>query len=509
MLSTTAFSVVERLTWVQICLGLGGLAVLWYIVGAIVAWNKLRHIPGPFLASFSYVWAFWVAYSGRSHIILDSEQKKHGPVIRIAPDGVTIIDAESFNEINSARSSYTRGGWYKSTRFDYRGPSIICVLDVSYHAKRKSKLATAFSSKNLTTLESGIDKWIGALVHSLHAKLAKGQETMDLGQLVQYFQVDLIAELGMGQPWNDLEEERDNFGYLEMSDSVVPAVQCFAFLPLARALYTSMWFMKLFGPKTTDSKGVGRFMGVLQNEVESRFNDTTDKYTEHHDILGTWIKNGLTAEECQLDLSLLIPAGSETTIMMIRGTLLLLMSSPIMYQKLKQEIRNGIATGRISSPVTNEEAKSLEYTQAVIREGLRLMAPANFGFPKRVPPEGDTICGVYLPGGTEVYANYHSMMRNKEVFGDDAETFRPERFIGGGPDIAHMIKAVDLIFGGGRYMCLGKIVALLEMNKIFVELFRNFDFQIANPEKPWERLSYTTWMVYDFWVRVTKDTTMA
>lgn len=148
------------------------------------------------------------------------------------------------------------------------------------------------------------------------------------------------------------------------------------------------------------------------------------------------------------------------------------MTSPAIYQKAKEEIRSALAAGRISSPVTNEEAKSFPYMQAITREGLRLMAPVNFGFPKRVPASGDTVCGKFLPAGTDVYPNSHRMMRRKDVFGDDVDTFRPERFLGNGPDVAHMSRVVDGIFGGGRFMCLGKVLALLEINKIFIEVRR-------------------------------------
>jgi cytochrome P450 len=146
------------------------------------------------------------------------------------------------------------------------------------------------------------------------------------------------------------------------------------------------------------------------------------------------------------------------------------MSSPVVYGKVKQEIRNGIAAGRISDPITNEEAKKLEYIQALIREGLRLMPPIASGFPKRVPAAGDTICGQFIPGGTDVYPNLYCLMHNKDVFGDDAEVFRPERFLGKGPDVARMVKTVDFSFGSGRYMCLGKVLAQIELNKIFVEV---------------------------------------
>ncbi|KAI1754043.1 cytochrome P450 [Xylaria castorea] len=508
MLSTTALGAVERLSWPQVVLAVVGLTSLWYIVSSILAWYKLRHIPGPFFASFSYVWAFWIAYSGNSHIILEAEKRKHGDLFRIGPDAVALSDSDAWNQITSARSLYTRGVWYGSARFDFRGPSVITELDMSTHGKRKSKLTPAFSGKNLAILEAKTDEWIASLISNIRTKIANGNETMDIGRVIQYFQVDLITDLGMGQAWKDLEEDKDHFGYLKMSEWFAPAIQSFAFLPLGRALYSSIWFMKLFGPKTTDTSGVGLFLGTLEKEVRNRFNRNTQKSDESFDILDEWIKHGLPAMECQLDLSLLVPAGSETSAMMIRGTLLYLMSSPMIYQKAKQEIKDEISAGRISSPVTNEEAKSLEYMQAVVREGLRLMVPVNFGFPKRVPDSGDTLCGTFLPAGTDVYVNYHSMMRSKEVFGEDADSFRPERFLSGGPNVAQMVKAVELAFGNGRFMCLGKVLAWMEMNKLFIELFRNFDFQIANPEKPWSRESYTTWMVYDFWARVTEDITM-
>jgi cytochrome P450 len=149
------------------------------------------------------------------------------------------------------------------------------------------------------------------------------------------------------------------------------------------------------------------------------------------------------------------------------------MSSPVIYRTAKKEIKDGIAAGRISDPITNEEAQNLEYMQAVLKEGLRLMVPVNFGFPKRVPASGDTICGTFVPGGTDVYPNYGSLMRNRDVFGEDADTFRPERFLGGGPNIARMAKTVDFAFGYGRTMCLGKSMALIELNKIFVEVSIN------------------------------------
>ena len=100
-----------------------------------------------------------------------------------------------------------------------------------------------------------------------------------------------------------------------------------------------------------------------------------------------------------------------------------------------------------------------------------MVPPLVSGFPKQVPPEGDTICGKFVPGGTDISVNIYAMMRDKQVFGEDADVFRPERFLECDSDKkALLLKHVDLAFGFGRWQCAGKLLAWMELNKIFVEV---------------------------------------
>lgn len=93
------------------------------------------------------------------------------------------------------------------------------------------------------------------------------------------------------------------------------------------------------------------------------------------------------------------------------------------------------------------------------------------GFAKKVPSGGDVLCGMALPAGTEVHVNFISLMRDQEVFGQDVEIFRPERFIDCDEATrARRLKVVDLNFGHGRWQCLGKVLAWMEMNKLYVEV---------------------------------------
>lgn len=260
MLVTTAFGFLEKPALLQAALGVVSLTLVWFVVSSVLAWSKLRHVPGPFLASFSHVWTFRASWSGRLHQILEEEHEKYGEVLRVGPDAIAIYEPETWNRLNSARSAYTRGGWYSSARFDYRGDSVFTELDVVKHGKRKTKLVHGLAGKNVALLETKLNKWLAALVGSIRAKIARGEETIDFATLIRYFQVDLISEIATGQPWGNLADERDHFGFLETVSTATPAIQSFLLFPLARTIYTSTSFMQFFGPKITDNNGIGAFM---------------------------------------------------------------------------------------------------------------------------------------------------------------------------------------------------------------------------------------------------------
>jgi cytochrome P450 len=107
----------------------------------------------------------------------------------------------------------------------------------------------------------------------------------------------------------------------------------------------------------------------------------------------------------------------------------------------------------------------------VIYEGLRIHPPNVLLAYKQVPPEGDTIDGKFVPGGTNIAQNTWSLMRNKSIFGDDADVFRPERWLGiTSEKRTEMERVTELLFGYGRWMCAGKHVTFAELNKVFVEV---------------------------------------
>ena len=121
-------------------------------------------------------------------------------------------------------------------------------------------------------------------------------------------------------------------------------------------------------------------------------------------------------------------AGSDSTAIGLRAILYFLCRHPNVYQRLQKEVDDAFASGAISSPVRYADGAKLEYLNAVITESLRAHAATGFVLEREVPKEGATIAGSFIPGGTIVGINSWVMHANKQVYGEDAESFRPERW---------------------------------------------------------------------------------
>lgn len=78
---------------------------------------------------------------------------------------------------------------------------------------------------------------------------------------------------------------------------------------------------------------------------------------------GAFIWHGLPEGPCLSEILFAITAGSDTTASTIRCTMLYLMSTPRVYNKLKMVVSEAISKGVISIPIKLEEAKAIPYLQ--------------------------------------------------------------------------------------------------------------------------------------------------
>lgn len=391
-------------------------------------------------------------------------------------------DPEVVRRMNAVRSPFTRGPWYTCIKLHPESANIACYTDEDKHNNMRSRMSHGYSGKENEHLEQDIDDLIIQMLDLIEREYVTRPEDnlfrhIDLGKVISYFTLDIISKVAFGNPFGFLAANDDTFGYMANMKQFLPAVAWFGvYHELTNILRIS--FIKALLPGSMDKRGLGRVMGFAKERVLERFGD---KAIVRQDMLNSFVKNGLNQLELEGETMLQITAGSDSTASALRVTTHFISTSPPILERLLAEVKDAIADGRVSRPIIkNSEALGLPYLQACIKEGLRMYPPIAGMLAKMVPKGGAKIDvnGVekYAPGGTQIAWNSWGMMRNKEIFGPDAEIFRPERWLASDESeemqkhMLRMNETLSLVFGYGRFGCLGKMVATMELNKALIEV---------------------------------------
>jgi cytochrome P450 len=93
-----------------------------------------------------------------------------------------------------------------------------------------------------------------------------------------------------------------------------------------------------------------------------------------------------------------------------------------------KEIDTAKKKGRLSENVQYREAARLPYLVACCREGMRLHPSVGMTLPRCVPPGGCVVAGERFPGGVRVGVNAAVVQRDRQIFGEDADSFVPDRW---------------------------------------------------------------------------------
>ena len=160
------------------------------------------------------------------------------------------------------------------------------------------------------------------------------------------------------------------------------------------------------------------------------------------------------------------------------------MLNPNAYTKISSEIDTAIAKGTLSLPISYAQAITLRYLRACINEGMRLHPSVGLTMPRIVPAGGTTISGFYFPEGYRVGINGAVVQYDTDVFGPDAEVFRPERWLEG--DSSRMEKTM-LVFGAGGRTCIGKNVSFFFS---FGFAWSNFDTLMNGYSPLWDVIRF-------------------
>ena len=122
---------------------------------------------------------------------------------------------------------------------------------------------------------------------------------------------------------------------------------------------------------------------------------------------------------------------------------------------------------------------------AVIKETMRLHAPFPTAFPRTIAAGAETaIPGLPtpLPIGTQVSSNTYILGHSKEIWGDDAESWKPQRWL----EAENTRKELDskfVAFSKGPRGCIGREIAMLVTVEAVLSVLERWDLSAAEDLK--------------------------
>lgn len=195
--------------------------------------SPLKKLPGPFLARFTNVWRLWNHFI-KSHI--ETQQRlhsKHGPVVRLGPNTVSVTDPDLIKTIYSARGTFLKVGWLRrpsvshaltltKSEFysinDARQPdgsivsNIFGTRDHAFHARKIRPVRHIYKPAFAAELEPIMNDTIRLLCYQLEHRFMLGTnagKTCDIGKWISYFTWDFLGDMTFSRRMGFMEQARD------------------------------------------------------------------------------------------------------------------------------------------------------------------------------------------------------------------------------------------------------------------------------------------------------------
>lgn len=145
-------------------------------------------------------------------------------------------------------------------------------------------------------------------------------------------------------------------------------------------------------------------------------------------------------------------------------------SHPLVYKRLQDEIDKFHENSSLSEPISYNQTQEMPYLKSVVSESMRLLPSIPFQLLRYSPEGGIPIDGHYIPEGYEIGISPIAQNHDKAVFGEDADEFRPERYLES-LERSSVMESANMTWGGnGPRACIGRNIALVRQVHAFGQI---------------------------------------
>ncbi|KAF3764092.1 putative cytochrome P450 pisatin demethylase [Cryphonectria parasitica EP155] len=459
---------------------------------------KYPDAPGPLLARFTNMWQTYKMAKGNFHHDNIKMHDEYGKIVRTGPDSYSINDLAAAKIIYGHGTRFTKSDWYRvwDVPFDIHDVNLFAQQNIEQHATARRRYANLYAMSTLVGYEPHVNDCIQVLCTEL-ADCCKTGENLDMGRWFQYYAFDVIGSITFSRPFGFMKSKTDVHGLIAALGNTLEVFQLVGMFPAIIPIHT--WLMSAM---SKSSNKLLVFANTCINEAKKNLlhgiddeseilkqvqtpPDFCSKLLAMADNPDSKIRGGLAPDQLVIGSCLAnIFAGSDTTSITLTATLFEILARPEVLVKLRAELDEASTHGQLSDPPTFQETQRLAYLQATLKEALRIHPATGLPLWRQVPSGGVTLCGTYFPPGTNVGVNSWVAHQNQEIWGSDAHTFRPERWIDAPEEKLREMNAFFMPFGLGSRTCIGKNISLLEISKVIPHLIRKFDLSLENHTLP-------------------------
>ncbi|OAG37657.1 hypothetical protein AYO21_08141 [Fonsecaea monophora] len=448
--------------------------------------GNLNSIPGPFIAGFSNLWRVLnTLLSNPAETQISLHRKHNSRFVRIGPRVVSISDPNLIPTIYGIKSDFKKTKFYSIAELWYEGrctPGLFESRDEAYHAQIRKPIVNAYSLSTILEFEPAVNSTVALLISKLDQLAASGRP-LNLGLWLYRFAFDVIGEILFSKKIGFLESEVDVESIMIGIRGFTKYFQLAGQIPIVDRFLLKNPLMLKYGPTNP-------IVTFTLNRISDRVACRTNEGQRERDFLERCFEAQAKYPEAVTDRMIMlynfdnIAAGSDTTALALTAVMYYLLKNPETLQKAVEELdcagKEPASRKQYASPTSPESSQRLVLTITGMHPPIGLILE------RYVPSGGTFLEGHYFPEGTTVGVNPWVTARNKEVYGEDCDSFRPERWLEESEERLAAMERANFAFGYGKRGCLGKNIAMLEISKLVPQLLRHYTFSFARPDLEWK-----------------------
>ncbi|GLA22190.1 cytochrome P450 [Aspergillus phoenicis ATCC 13157] len=472
-------------------LGCVVIAVAGYIIYQ-VWFHPLSSYPGPFVAKLTNLYSVVHAIRGDRHEDLYHLHQRYGPVVRVGPRRVSILDAKALEPIYGFHANVQKAKSYNI----FYGVSIFNAIDRTVHARKRRVMSHAFSSQALRGMEphilSAIRDWCAALgdqhpdkqVLSACSRPGSWSRPKNMVHWSACVVFDALGEICFGKTFNTSFSDANHFFFPLMALNLRIMNIC-GQMPILCSLGLERYLRR--GTVANRQRQIDFSRQQLQTRLAAESTQRRDIIFYLQQARDLKTNEGYSEAELMSEVMTLLGAGNDTTNTTLTAIFYYLAHNPAILARLSAEIRAVFPT--LEAIVAGPDLSQMAYLHACIDETMRVCPPVPTDLPREVLPGGLRVGEWYFPAGTVVAVPTYALHHSEDHF-YRAFVYDPSRWLlcgskgteqgeGVSAEVLSRQRQAFAPFSMGPRACIGRNVAILELELTISRALWLYDIRLA------------------------------